>query len=293
MQRKAFNKDLKVVIFDIDGTLIKAGGAGIRALNLAIREMGGPADVCRCFELQGSTDRVNFENAFFYAFGRKPSKKEFKKLSELYLKYLPAEVERSVKDRKYVKVKGVDKFLSVLSKKKNIYIGLGTGNIREGAYIKLGPSNLSHYFLFGGFGGEYEKREDMLCKAVESAIKITGFDIKPHQVYVIGDTEKDITAAKKCDFHSACVLNGFGDYSKIIKAGAELVEKDFSNIKIWLIWLGLERDPKGVKRGSYICPDTPIEHAYYGMTGKGIFLDEKEFEKAFSIVRDKKNQYQI
>ncbi|MGC9070505.1 MAG: HAD family hydrolase [Elusimicrobiales bacterium] len=288
MQKKVFNKDIRIILFDIDGTLIKAGGAGMRALNAAIVDMGGKSDVCRYFELQGETDRVNFENAFFYAFGRKPSKKEFKKISSLYIKHLPGEIERSLKEGKYIKIKGVDSFLTVLSKKENIFIGLATGNLREGAYIKLGPSNLSCYFLFGGFGGQDVKREKMLLKAVKSASKITNCDIKPHQVYVIGDTEKDIIAAKNCGFHSACVLDGFGSYEKIIKAGPELIENDFSNLKVWLMWLGIERDPKGVKRGTYIFPDTPIEHAYCKTTATGIFIDEKDFEKAIDVIREKK-----
>lgn len=279
----------KLILFDIDGTIIKAGGAGMRALNRAIVEMGGPNDVCRYFELQGETDKVNFENAFYYAFNRKPNKKEFNEITKLYIKYLPYEVERSIKEKKYQKVKGIDKFLNILSKIKDIFIGLGTGNIKEGAYIKLAPSKLSHYFLFGGFGTNHEKREDMLIEAVENAKKIFKVNIDPNQVYVIGDTEKDIKAAKICGFHSACILDGFGDYKKIIKSAPEFIEKDFSNLDIWLVWLGIKKDPKGVKRGTYICPDTPIEHAYFGMTGKGLFLDNDEFKKSLEKLRKKKD----
>lgn len=264
----------KLILFDIDGTIIRAGGAGMRALNCAIAEMGGPNDICRYLELQGETDKVNFENAFYYAFKRKPTKEEFKMIYKLYLKYLPHEVERSIKEKRYQKINGIDKFLEVLSENKDVFIGLGTGNIKEGAYIKLGPSNLSHYFLFGGFGTNHDKREDMLKEAVKNAQKILKIKFEPNQVYVIGDTEKDVMAAKLCGFHTACVLDGFGDYSKIISSGPELLEKDFSNIDVWLIWLGLKKDPKGVKRGTYICPDTPIEHAYFGMTGKSLFLDD-------------------
>ncbi|MEF3279886.1 MAG: HAD hydrolase-like protein [Elusimicrobiota bacterium] len=272
----------KVILFDIDGTIIKAGGAGLRALNKAILEMGGPSDICSHFELQGSTDRVNFQNAFYSAFKRMPTQKEFRKLSKLYIKYLPEEVEYSVKKKIYFKINGIEKFLDFLSKQDDILIGLGTGNLKEGAYIKLKPSGLSHYFLFGGFGENHTKREDMLKKAVKNASKILKSKIRPFDVYVIGDTEKDITAAKNLGYHSACVLDGFGDKRKIFMAGPELIEKDFSNIDIWLIWLGLKKDPKGVKRGSYICPDTPIEHAYYGMTGIGSWNDLNEMLEDFS-----------
>lgn len=275
----------KIILFDIDGTLINAGGAGMRALNKAVSDMGGIDNVCNYFELQGSTDKVNFENAFYCAFKRKPNSKEYKKLMELYIKHLPEEVRYSVENGKYFKIKGVERFLKLLSKNKDVVVGLGTGNLEKGAYIKLEPSGLSHYFLFGGFGERHTKREDMLEMAVKNAEKIIKEKVNQGNVYVIGDTEKDITAAKNLGYHSACVLDGFGDKKKIFQSGPELIEKDFSNITVWLIWLGLRRDPKGIKRGSYICPDTPIEHAYYGMTGVGSWTDLKEM---VSIFRKKK-----
>jgi predicted Zn-dependent peptidase len=115
----------------------------------------------------------------------------------------------------------------------------------------------------------------------QNAEKIIKEKIKENNVYVIGDTEKDITAAKNLGYHSACVLDGFGDKKKIFQSGPELLEKDFSNMRVWLIWLGLKKNPKGVKRGSYICPDTPIEHAYYGMTGMGSWAELKEIVSEF------------
>jgi phosphoglycolate phosphatase-like HAD superfamily hydrolase len=279
----------KIILFDVDGTVINAGGAGMRALNRAISQMGGMDNVCNFLELQGSTDRVNFENAFYSAFKRKPNKMEYARIVKLYKKNLPYEIECSVKNGKYFKIKGIEKFLKLLSNRDDVLIGLATGNLEEGAYIKLGPSELKKYFLFGGFGENYHKREDILKSAVKNAQKILKKEIKPSDVYVIGDTEKDIIAAKNLNYHSACVLDGFGDKKKIVRSGPELIEKDFSDVNIWFVWLGLKKDPKGVKRGSYICPDTPIEHAYYGMSGVGSFLNQKDMRKIFTIFKNKKD----
>lgn len=280
----------KVVLFDIDGTLVKAGGSGLLALNRAIVAMGGRENICDSFELQGSTDNVNFTNAFLAAFGRKPKKEEFEKLKRYYLKFLPEEVERAVKEKRYKKIKGIDEFLKELLKYKNVLIGLGTGNLKEGAFLKLKPSGFSHIFSFGGFGDDSFKREKVLKKAVERAEKILGEKLKPSQVYVIGDTEKDIEAAKACGYHIGIVLDGFGNEEKIKKNAPEILEKDFSFLDVWLIWLGLKEDPKGIKRGSYICPDTPIEHAYYGMTGVGNFLSEKDFKAIEKIIKNAKGK---
>lgn len=278
----------KIILFDVDGTLVKAGGCGLKALNKAVLKMGGPDNICSKFELQGSTDRDNFNRAFFSAFGRKPKEKEFLKLKQSYLEILPGEVNEAVKNKKYQNIKGVEKFLEYLSKEENIVLALATGNFEEGAYLKLAPSGISHYFSFGGFGGDYERREDMIEAAVKEAKKFLKCEDKEFQVYVIGDTEKDVQAAKAHGYHSGIVLDGFGDPQKLRSNAPELIADNFSDMLPWLMWLGLKKDPKGISRGSYICPDTPIEHAYYGMTGIGSFLSRKDFKEMEKMIKKAK-----
>ena len=204
----------------------------------------------------GETDRVNFTNAFRVAFNRNPTEAEFKKISRLYIKNLPDEVQSSIDKKKYALIEGVKSLLSYLHKRSNVILGLATGNIEEGAYIKLKPAGILRYFRFGAFGDRDFKREDVLKKAVKRAEKIVKRKIEPSQVYVIGDTHKDVAAAKECGYHSACVLSGFGDFERIFASNPELIERDFSNPDVWLIWLGLKKDPKGVKRESYIFPQS-------------------------------------
>ncbi len=280
----------KVILFDVDGTLVKAGGCGLKALNRAILSMSGVDDICSQFELQGSTDRDNFNNAFKAAFGRKPSKKEFTKLKEKYLEVLPEEVDKAVEDGRYENIKGVENFLKYLSNCSDVFLALATGNFEEGAHLKLVPSGISHYFSIGGFGGDYERREDMLMSAVKNVEKFIGEKIQPPQVYVIGDTEKDVQAAKAHGYHSGIVMDGFGHPERLRSNAPEIIVDNFSDILPWLMWLGLKKDPKGVSRGSYICPDTPIEHAYYGMTGVGSFLSKKDFNEMEKMIKKAKHR---
>lgn len=258
---------MKIVLFDVDGTLIKAGGAGVRALNKAIKKMCGVEDVCSKLSWQGVTDKANFDAAFRQARGRKPTAGEAHKIESLYIKCLPAEIAVSIKGKNYAKIKGVEKLLKKLSKNKDVLIGLGTGNLKRGACLKLEPSGLAKYFSFGGYGCDSHIRSKVLIKAVERAEKLLKAKINPSDVYVVGDTHRDVAAAKEAGYHSATVLDGFGEAREIRKSGPEMLAKDFTDLKPWLIWLGLERDPKGVRRGAYICPDSPIEHAHYGRTG--------------------------
>ncbi|HBE89150.1 MAG TPA: hypothetical protein DDW67_08440 [Elusimicrobia bacterium] len=273
---------MKIVLFDIDGTLIKAGGAGVRALNRAVREMTGCPEACKAHELQGTTDKCNFDLAFRAGKGRKPTKKEMDELVRRYLACLPGEVKASMKAKKYEKVKGVEKFIQRLSKTPGVMIGLGTGNLKDGAFIKLGPSGLMNYFAFGGYGCDSHHRAEVLEKAVARAAKLAKADITPSEVYVIGDTHRDVEAAKECGYRPAAVLDGFGDDHLILRSNPELMEKNFSDMKPWLLWMGLEKDPKGVSRGTYICPDSPIEHAHYGRTG----MDLRDIEIGMAKLRE-------
>ena len=277
---------MKVILFDIDGTLVKAGGAGARALDHAVEVMTGCKEACKSVQLQGATDKSNFENAFRAGAGRKPTKKEMAALTKKYVDRLPAEVVASVKAKKYRMVKGVEKFLAKLSVLKGVMVGLGTGNLKDGAFIKLAPSGLIKHFAFGGFGCDSHRRSEVLEKAVERAAKIAKTAIKPGEVFVIGDTHRDVEAAKEAGYHSAAVLDGFGDEYKIMRSGPELMVRDFSDLKPWLIWLGLEKDPCGISRGTYICPDSPIEHAHYGRTG----TDLRDIENGIKKLRAAKKK---
>ena len=153
---------MKIVLFDIDGTLIKAGGAGARGLNKAVKEMCGVDKICDKFSLQGATDKENFAVAFKHACGKKPTVKQFRELELKYLGFLPAEVKRSLKSGNYSKLNGVEKLLVMLSKRKDVMVGLGTGNLKEGALVKLEPSGFNKYFAFGGYGCDSHIRSKVL-----------------------------------------------------------------------------------------------------------------------------------
>lgn len=277
---------MKIVLFDIDGTLIKAGGAGARGLNKAVKEMCGADNICDKFSLQGATDKENFTTAFKHACGKKPTAKQFRDLELKYLGFLPAEVKQSIKTKNYSKLNGVEKLLVLLSKRKDVMVGLGTGNLREGAFIKLEPSGLRKYFAFGGYGCDSHIRSRVLVKAVERAEKLLHAKVRPADVYVIGDTHLDVFAAKDAGYHSAAVMDGLGDQNLLARSGAELIVKDFKDLYPWLIWLGLEKDSKGVRRGTYICPDSPIEHAHYGRTG----MDLKDIDDNMRALREMKRK---
>ncbi len=258
----------KLVLFDLDGTLVNAGGAGRTSLRKAIKELYGVEPEFDHSLISGRTDLDNFSIVYsLIKKGKKPTAAEMKKMKAKYLEILPTEVHAVVRCKKYDLIPGVEKFLKMLAKDKDVILGLGTGNLEEGAKIKLEPSKLASYFTVGGYGEDGQTREEMLQAAVKRAEKKFKTKLEPNQVYVIGDTHRDICAAKNCGFHSAVLTNGFGDAQKIQRAAAELETKDFNDLTTFCVWLGLKTDPKGVKRGSYIMPASAIEHVFFSRTG--------------------------
>lgn len=258
----------KLVLFDLDGTLVNAGGAGRTSLRKAIKELYGVEPEFDHSLISGRTDLDNFSIVYsLIKKGKKPTAAEMKKIKAKYLEILPTEVHAVVRCKKYDLIPGVEKFLKMLAKDKDVILGLGTGNLEEGAKIKLEPSKLASYFTVGGYGEDGQTREEMLQAAVKRAEKKFKTKLEPDQVYVIGDTHRDICAAKNCGFHSAVLTNGFGDAQKIQRAAAELETKDFNDLTTFCVWLGLKTDPKGVKRGSYIMPASAIEHVFFSRTG--------------------------
>ena len=258
----------KLVLFDLDGTLVNAGGAGRTSLRKAIKELYGVEPEFEHSLISGRTDLDNFSIVYsLIKKGKKPTAAEMKKMKAKYLEILPTEVHAVVRCKKYDLIPGVEKFLKMIAKDKDVILGLGTGNLEEGAKIKLEPSKLASYFTVGGYGEDGQTREEMLQAAVKRAEKKFKTKLEPDQVYVIGDTHRDICAAKNCGFHSAVLTNGFGDAQKIQRAAAELETKDFNDLTTFCVWLGLKTDPKGVKRGSYIMPASAIEHVFFSRTG--------------------------
>ena len=258
----------KLVLFDLDGTLVDAGGCGRRALVKAVETLYGKKPQFEHALISGRTDLDNFSIVYgLVKNGKKPTPAELKKMKAKYLEILPQEVHASVRCKKYDLVPGVEKFLNLLAKNSDVILGLGTGNLEQGAKLKLAPSKLEHFFTVGGYGEDGHTREDMLNAAVKRAEKKYKTKFTPDQVFVIGDTHRDIVAAKNCGFHSAVLTNGFGDAKKIQRAAAELEVKDFKDITTLCVWLNIKEDPKGVKRGSYIMPASAIEHVFFSRTG--------------------------
>jgi phosphoglycolate phosphatase-like HAD superfamily hydrolase len=102
---------------------------------------------------------------------------------------------------------GIPKLLQTLSS-MDVVMGLGTGNLERGARIKLERAGLNGYFPFGGFGSDSEDRPELLRIGKEKAERYCGRPILPENVFIVGDTERDILAARRAQFKVIAVATG-------------------------------------------------------------------------------------
>lgn len=270
---------MKLVLFDIDGTLLNTGAFGVPSLAKAVENITGKTPKYDLNELIGVSDKKNFAYMYKCAAGKAPTAKQLKEVKEEYLKLLPEELESLQKSKKYKAAGGIEDFIKTLLKYPDVKLGLATGNVEEAAKIKLEPAGLAKYFVTGGFGWDAEKRPQLLAAAVKRAGKEFKHAFKPEEVFVIGDTHLDVMAAKENGYHSAVVKEaGLADKERLLRAAAEAEVEDFKDQEVLLVWLDLKQDPKGVEKGSYIMPASAIEHVFFSRTG----IDEQRL-KMFRI----------
>ena len=231
---------MKVLLFDIDGTLIRAGGAGRLALNAACEALYGKKEACSELTLAGHTDLWNFRQAFIHAKGRRPSAAELDRLHEKYLELLPSFVKAAIKKKTYELPSGIKPLVRRLSKDKRVLLGLGTGNMERGARIKLEPSGFNAYFLFGGYGSDAFHRPTLLKKAVRRAETLAEKRFDGHDVFVIGDTPLDVAAGKKAGFKTIAVATGYADWDALVASKPDHLARDFRGMDKWLTWFGLK-----------------------------------------------------
>ena len=182
-----------VFLFDIDGTLISTGGAGRRSMEGAFRDAHGARGVTAIdFSFAGMTDRAIVRTGLRALEIDGLDDATIERLLDAYLVRLADEIARTETYRVHP---GVGTILEWLPKKERTAIGLGTGNVKKGAYAKLARGSLDAAFGFGGFGCDAEDRTELLRVGAQRGAAALGLSLAECRVVVIGDTPKDVAAA--------------------------------------------------------------------------------------------------
>jgi phosphoglycolate phosphatase len=205
-------------LFDIDGTLVDTGGAGMVALNEATREIfgsDGPA-----LDLAGATD-LGIVAKIHAHFAIEPTRERIDTYFEVYLGRLDWNLANgNFPGRVY---SGVTTLLATLSARPDATLGLLTGNTAGGAASKVRHFGLTSHFAFGAYGCDHADRNRLGPIALERAAVHAGRDFSAAETWVIGDTPKDIACAHAIGARCLAVATGQFSAAALEAHGADLV----------------------------------------------------------------------
>ena len=213
------NGNVAAVVFDIDGTLLTTGGAGAQAWGRAFQELFGvPANI-EDYTEAGMPDHEVGRVTFTHVIGRDPEPAELAAVMMRYLAYLPEAVAESTR---YRILPGVYETLPRLAA-DGYLLGLTTGNVEAAAHIKLGRGDLNRFFCFGGYGSDSPHRGELTKRAIERASMIFGSPVDPQTVLVVGDTPRDVEAARYAGAVSVALATGHFTVDQLRETGADHV----------------------------------------------------------------------
>jgi phosphoglycolate phosphatase len=212
-----------VYLFDVDGTLVSAGGAGRRAFERAVLDRcGGAPAPLGGIRLDGMTDRLIVREAL-RVLGRPFEEAFCDALLDRYVEHLATEIHGPG----YAVLPGVVDALDAL-RARGALVALCTGNVVEGARLKLARGGLDRYFEWGasavfGFAADGEDRERVVRAALRRASERLGRAVAPAEAIVIGDTPRDVSAAHAAGVPVLAVATGRYAEAELRDAGAEHV----------------------------------------------------------------------
>lgn len=223
---------MKACLFDIDGTLVLTGGAGMFAFAETFAEDFGVPEISREVPFAGQSDRGIAGN-LFVAHGVENTAENWERFREGYTARLLDHLRR----REGIVLPGVFRLLDRLEELGDVHIGLLTGNVSAAAEIKLRYYDLWDRFEFGGFGDDHPDRNDIAAAAVARARERHGSASNEERVVVIGDTPNDVRCARSVGAYAVGVPTGHTSAAELAAARPDLLVETLEDADVIVAYL--------------------------------------------------------
>ena len=220
---------MRLFLFDIDGTLVTARGAGRTAFNRALEAVYGTVGPAEAgYDFRGRTDlRILYDLMGAAGF----SAEEIAARADACFAAYVRELAVVIGDGSRVHVlPGVPQLVRALAARDDTLVGLLTGNVEAGARIKLASTGLWPFFRVGAFGSDDIDRRNLPAIACERARLVAGREFPFERVVIIGDTPLDVDCARACGARAIAVATGFYPYDELEGCGPDLIFKDFADV---------------------------------------------------------------
>jgi len=226
---------MRLFLFDIDGTLIWAHGAGRLALTRALVATYGTVGPVQDYDFRGKTDPCIVSDLMRAA--GIPHDVVQTRLGTCFDMYV-THLEALISDGHQVDVlPGMAEVVRGLSARQDALVGLLTGNIERGARAKLTPTGLLPFFRIGAFGSDDADRRRLPAIARERAHALVGHDVPCDRITIIGDTPLDVDCARACGAVAVAVATGQHRVDELSACAPNLLFTDFSDVDAVLLAL--------------------------------------------------------
>jgi len=220
------NDRSKLFLFDIDGTLLSARGVPKRVMARVLTSHFPDIRYDHSYDFSGRTDPEIIE--YLLQYDRRESDEKFiRSILDEFTAELELELSRN---HKPLLLQGVEEILSNLSVLQNACLGLVTGNIAQGAHIKLKSVGLHKFFPVGGYGDDSKYRSDLPPIAISRAEGHYEKRFMKEDIWIIGDSIYDIACARENDLRCLAVASGLTGYEQLAAARPEFLEQDLGNV---------------------------------------------------------------
>jgi phosphoglycolate phosphatase len=217
----------RLLLFDIDGTLLLSGGAGVRAMGRAFEDVFGVRDGFDGIPVAGHTDTFLVSRALERA-GIEDTPAAHATFRDAYLRVLPEEIQKPGSGRRGL-MPGVAALLDRLNDDDGIHVALLTGNYEPAAHVKLSHFGVGHHFSWGAFGEDSADRNE-LARLAHARARERGIpEAARANTIVIGDTPHDIACARAIDARVIAVATGGYSVDQLKEGCADVVLADLSD----------------------------------------------------------------
>ena len=200
------NGAMHLVLFDIDGTLLDARGAGRRAMRRTLKDVFGTWGILDSYNMAGRTDRTTIRDVLTaVGFSAEEIEQRMPEVRRLFPQYL----EEELRTRPPVPLAGAKEIVKRLQRRDDVVLGLLTGNLEEGAYLKLRYAGFDpEVFRINAFGSDALTRDELPHIALERAKRKLGLTFRRDEVVIVGDTPLDIQCSQVVGAKSVVVTTG-------------------------------------------------------------------------------------
>lgn len=219
----------KLILFDIDGTLIVSGGAGARAMTRAFEYTWGITDALQEVDVAGRTDLIILSDALARAGRRLDDAHPLTAFRDTYCGFLREELAAEGHGKPKGTLPGIRPLLEALADRPEVSVALLTGNFPESAEIKLAHFDLWHYFSWGAYGDDAIDRHDLLPIALQRHQERAAAPIDPAHVIIVGDTPHDISCAQRGGAKVVAVATGNYDAETLARSRPDVLCGDLAD----------------------------------------------------------------